>query len=100
MFDCSSDRTPSIWRFFHYEHIDGFAAGHEFEPELVKQDLFKSFGVAVLPIPFIPFEINIETAFNASAVNDWNLEIILELRGEESKRRIGTFKKTRSAIYV
>ena len=100
MFDRPSDRTSSIWRFFHDEHVNGFAAGHEFEAKLVKQDLFKSFGVAVLPIRLVPFEINIETAFDASAVNDWNLEIVFEESGEESKRRIGTFIKTRSVIYV
>ncbi len=31
-----------LLHFFHHQHFDGFAAGHEFEAELVVQGAFES----------------------------------------------------------
>src|SRR6266480_5764377 len=75
-------------RFFHYQHFDRFAARHEFETELRHERLLQSIRISMLPIPFIPFEINVEVAGEAGFVNDWNLKVRFQITSQSAKRLV------------
>src|SRR6267378_8410248 len=83
---CEARKRQILVRFFHHKHFDRFAAGHEFETELRHKRLLQSIRIAMLPIPFIPLEINVEVAGEAGFVNDWNLKVRFQKTSQSAKR--------------
>ena len=75
-------------RLINDKQLDGHVGGNKFEAELIKQGLFQTVKIGVLPIFSIPIKGYVNIAFDASAVNDWNLEVAFKIARQFVKRAI------------
>src|SRR5207302_8279029 len=85
---CEARKCQILARFFHHQHFDGFTARHKFETELRHERLLQSLRIGMLPILFIPFEINVELAGEAGSANDWNLKVRFQITSQSAKRMV------------
>src|SRR5438046_10248996 len=85
---CEARKCQILARFFHHQHFDGFAAGDEFETEMRHERLLQSLRIAMLSIPFIPIEINVEAAGEAGLVDDLNLKLRFQMNRQRATRLV------------
>jgi hypothetical protein len=73
---------------FDHKHLNGCAAGHKLQTELIEQRFFQSIMVGITLAEFFPFDINAEVLSKARLINDRHFAISLEDFRNSGKRCI------------